>query len=164
VRVVVTDTSPINYLVLTNEIELLPRLFERVILPSVVEDELSSMGAPAAVRAWIATPPSWLEIIHSEHITPFAGLHWGESTAIAVAQALQADLLLMDERKGVKVARERGLNVTGILGIFELAARRGLIDLTTAFEQLRRTNFRAPAGVMESLLKRYPRRDLPSTR
>jgi len=54
------DTGPLNYLVLTSEIELLPKLFERVLAPQAVRDELADGDAPAAVRARIAQTPPWL--------------------------------------------------------------------------------------------------------
>jgi hypothetical protein len=53
-RLVVADTSPLNYLVLTGNIELLPMLFEKVIVPRTVTEELSSQKTPDAVRLWIA--------------------------------------------------------------------------------------------------------------
>jgi predicted nucleic acid-binding protein len=71
-----------------------------------------------------------------------------------LAQSIHADLLLMDERKGVKVARDRGLNVTGILGLLEIAAQRELVDLAETFGRLKKTSFRSPAGLMEALLRR----------
>jgi predicted nucleic acid-binding protein len=48
--------------VLTGDIALLPSLFEKVLTPERVRDELAHVEAPAAVRAWIAAPPTWLEI------------------------------------------------------------------------------------------------------
>jgi predicted nucleic acid-binding protein len=62
VRLVVADTSPINYLILIGHIEILPSLFTRVILPDVVRKELMHSKAPAAVQRWIAHPPSWAEL------------------------------------------------------------------------------------------------------
>jgi len=50
---VVADTGPLDYLVLTGDIELLPKLFGRVLLPQVVRDELANAEAPQAVRDWI---------------------------------------------------------------------------------------------------------------
>jgi predicted nucleic acid-binding protein len=41
----------------------------------------------------------------------------GERAAIQLAADEKADLLLMDERAGVKIAREHGLIVTGTLGV-----------------------------------------------
>lgn len=38
--IVVADTSPINYLLLINQIDLLPRLFQQIIIPDVVRDEM----------------------------------------------------------------------------------------------------------------------------
>lgn len=50
-RLVVADTGPIHYLILIEQIELLPRLFAQVFLPSIVRDELAHAEAPDAVQA-----------------------------------------------------------------------------------------------------------------
>ena len=60
--IVVSDTSPINYLVLIGEIELLAQLFTRVLAPETVARELLHPGAPEAVRRWANQPPAWFEI------------------------------------------------------------------------------------------------------
>lgn len=125
-RLVIADTGPINYLVLIGNIDLLPALFERVILPSAVESELADPDAPLSVRNWIADPPAWLEI-HEAPIRQFdgasvEGIDEGKTAAIALAISLDADLVLMDDRKGVAVARRKGLRVTGTLGALDLAA------------------------------------------
>lgn len=79
----------------------------------------------------------------------------GETSVIALAESLHADLLLMDERKGVKVARSKGFRVTGTLGILEIAAQEGLVDFVQAVERLRRTTFRSPEAVIDAMLKRH---------
>src|SRR5260370_25171946 len=61
-RLVVADTGPLHYLVLTGDIELLPTLFDRVLVPEAVRNELPHTEAPAAVRAWIAQAPAWLDV------------------------------------------------------------------------------------------------------
>ena len=61
-KLVIADTGPINYLLLIGHIEILPELFEKVILPSSVKDELSNPETPVTVRHWISAPPQWLEI------------------------------------------------------------------------------------------------------
>jgi hypothetical protein len=48
--------------VLTADIALLPKLFDRVLAPQAVRDELANPEAPAAVRAWIAQSPAWLDV------------------------------------------------------------------------------------------------------
>jgi len=59
VRLVIADTGPINYLILIGHVDLLPRLFERVVLPSAVQAELANSLAPPAVQRWIADFPAW---------------------------------------------------------------------------------------------------------
>jgi hypothetical protein len=59
---VVSDTAPLDYLVLTGDIALLPKLFDRVLVPQAVCDELASPEGPAAVHAWIARAPAWIEV------------------------------------------------------------------------------------------------------
>jgi hypothetical protein len=62
VRAVIADTEPIHYLVLIGHSEILPALFEKVIIPSVVRDELARMEAPDVVRSWISAGPAWLDV------------------------------------------------------------------------------------------------------
>ena len=78
----------------------------------------------------MANPPSWLELHPTLEFgnDPVEGLDEGESAAIALAEFLHADLLLIDERAGFRAAKKRGLCVTGTLGVLDLAAKRGLID------------------------------------
>jgi len=66
----IADTGPINYLVLIGQVDLLPRMFERVAPPKAVEAELSDMRAPLPVRRWIAAPPAWLEIYDTTVLPP----------------------------------------------------------------------------------------------
>jgi predicted nucleic acid-binding protein len=69
VRLVIADTGPINYLILIGHIDLLPRMFERVVLPAAVQTELSNPLAPPSVQRWIADMPTWLEIASEPAIT-----------------------------------------------------------------------------------------------
>lgn len=72
-----------------------------------------------------------------------------------MAVSLNADLLLMDDRKGVKAAQRKGLRVTGTLGILDLAAQRGMADFKQAVERLRQTNFRVPQALLDALLEAH---------
>jgi predicted nucleic acid-binding protein len=113
--------------------------------------------APASVRAWIESAPPWLEIQaratdETGQETLFQSLDAGEREAIALASAIGADLLLMDDRAAVNVARRRGLAVTGTLGILNQAAGANLVDLAGALIRLRSTNFRYRKGLIEAIL------------
>jgi predicted nucleic acid-binding protein len=157
VRVVVSDTGPLHYLVLIEAIELLPRLYGKVPVPEVVLSELKHPGTPAPVRAWLETGPGWLEprIAPPVPALPFPKLGDGEQATVALAQAIRATLVLMDDRAGVAAPRAQGLAATGTLGVLELAATSGLIDLPLALTRLQATNFRYRPELLEALLARH---------
>ncbi|MBE2179948.1 MAG: DUF3368 domain-containing protein [Chthoniobacterales bacterium] len=73
----------------------------------------------------------------------------GETAAIRLAQAVQADLLLLDERRGRMVAARLDLAVTGTLGVVIEAAMRNLTDFDLTLDLLMtRTNFRVSEAVI----------------
>jgi predicted nucleic acid-binding protein len=154
VRVVVADTGPINYLLLIDAIELLPRLFQTVRIPQLVCAELASAGAPALVRDWVAMPPDWLSIEPTPPIaSPSPKLDAGEEAALALAIALRATLLLIDDRAGVSAARAHGFEVAGTLGVLQRASLAGFVDLRAALTRLAATNFHIRPELIEALLK-----------
>ena len=140
---VVSDTSPLNYLVLIDHQEILPVLFGHVLIPEAVWRELNSPAAPQPVKAFIEAGPSWLERrIVSQVPQDLQQLDPGEQEAIALSQSVGASLVLLDEKKGRQVARDLGFVVTGTLGVLDLAARHGLVDLVDVLKRLERTTFR----------------------
>lgn len=151
-NLVIADTGPIQYLIQIGQIEVLPLLFERVAIPAMVRSKLSHPLAPLPVLAWIQEPPTWLEIHDTSGLAKVTGLDAGETDAIALAIAVHADLILIDERAGFSVAQQRGLHVTGTLGVLDLAAERGLIDFAAAIVALEQTSFRRPGTLLRVLL------------
>jgi predicted nucleic acid-binding protein len=139
--VVVSDATPLNYLVLVNAVELLPRLFSAVFIPPAVAAELSSESAPAAVMALMRTPPPWLKIISPKHVDHSLGLDAGETEAIALALELGIKPILIDERKGRRIATQHGLLTLGTLAVLEQSAARGWIDFDEHIARLRNTKF-----------------------
>jgi predicted nucleic acid-binding protein len=157
-RLVVADTAPLNYLVLIGRVELLSALFEKVFVPEAVRDELRHTEAPDVVRRWVADPPGWIEIVASGQETDDPALDRlddGERAAIELAARIGAELILMDDRDGVAVARSKGFAVTGTLGILDLAASRDLIRLDEALERLKTTSFRCRPEIMDALLAKH---------
>jgi predicted nucleic acid-binding protein len=154
---VIADTSPVRYLVQIGQIDVLARLFEEIKLPSAEAEELRHPSAPAAVRAWIQHLPEWVKVLAApENDDPILGkLDPGERAAIALGLSLKADLILIDERKGTAVALTKGFEVTGTLGILDLAATRGLVDLPDALDRLTRTNFRYRPELIAALLTKH---------
>jgi predicted nucleic acid-binding protein len=154
-RVVVAE-SPIFYLLSIDHIGLLPRLFEKIWVPDAVYQELCHPAAPPVIRDWVARHPAWAEVTKVEAIDDptLRTLGAVERGAITLALALRAGLVLIDERKGTAVALNKGVDVTGTLGVLTLAARRGLVDLADSFARLKRTNFRYRQEIMDELLNR----------
>ncbi|MCL2647665.1 MAG: hypothetical protein FWD61_11760 [Phycisphaerales bacterium] len=59
---VISDTSPLNYLILIDAVDVLATMYQRVAVPIAVADELSAPGTPAKTKLWFANRPSWLEV------------------------------------------------------------------------------------------------------
>ena len=160
---VVADTAPLNYLILIEAAGVLPALFEKVVIPAAVAEEMSRLLTPHPVRAWIASPPSWVEIENlpdpDEMPVILRSLHAGEREAIALALRLRPTFLLIDERQGTRIALGLGLRPTGTLAVLDMAAARSLLDLATMIRRLQDTNFRYPRQVVERLLADDRRRN-----
>jgi predicted nucleic acid-binding protein len=156
--IVVSNTSPLNYLILIRAVELLPRLFGRVVIPRIVADELSDPRTPDVVRAWIKGSPAWLDVLVPKTPDSEIRLHPGERDALSLALELKADLVLVDDLAARRVAKERGLTVTGTLGVLDLAAKLGLLDLPKAVEALRQTSYQIREDVLEALLEEHRQR------
>ncbi|MGD1858935.1 MAG: DUF3368 domain-containing protein [Leptolyngbyaceae cyanobacterium] len=152
--IVVADTSPLNYLLLIGQIDLLPQLFREVLIPEAVRDECLDPDAPKPLREWILNPPAWLVIQSISGIDlTLSALDSGEQAAILLAQTLPADLFIIDERLGRNAARDRGIPIVGTIGILDDSASQGLIDLPNAIAQLQKTNFRISQRIVESLFR-----------
>lgn len=154
----VSNTSPISYLLLVDCLFLLPKLFGEIHIPQAVFDELNSVAAPGVVRAWIAELPEWLKVharTSGEEDVTLSKLHVGERDAITLAEQLQADLILLDEKAARRVASERGLKMMGLLGLVVEAAERDLIDLPEIVGRLQHTTFRASPRLLKSVLDRH---------
>ncbi len=79
--IVVADTSPINYLVLIEQIDLLTRLHTRILIPPAVLAELKHPLVPKPVRAWACDTPKWLEILSPKGTLTLAQVESGRNRA-----------------------------------------------------------------------------------
>lgn len=156
---VIADTSPLNYLILIDAVELLPRLYQHVILPQAAWDELKHPGAPVTVSQWANALPGWIEVKsapNAAHPDPSLDtLGAGEREAIALAELYRTEtevLLLLDEEAARQQAATRQIKATGTLGVLKSAAQHGWIDLAQAFARLQQTNFRVSAKLLRELL------------
>jgi len=142
--IVVADSGPLHYLILLEHTELLRRFYGQVLVPEPVAKELSAAGAAAIVREWITEPPTCVDVrpVAPEAVSMITDdLDPGERAAIALAETVHADLLLIDEAAGRAEAKRRNLPVTGTLGVLRAGAEQGLVNVPEPLEQLRTTSF-----------------------
>lgn len=151
---VVADSSPLVVLVSIGHIGMLPRIFGQVLVPPEVIRELAQSNRVPSVRAFAESPPPWLMVRAPAHIEQMASLHNGELAAINLALELGAGLLLIDERAGRNVAEQRHIPFTGTIGVLELAADMGLLDLQEAFERVKQTDFWISHRLLDERLRR----------
>lgn len=149
---VVADSSPLLYLSRIGLLDVLRLLYGEVVVPAVVWAELVHLRpeAPGVPDIRAAT---WLRVPDHEPASLDLGLDPGETAAIALAEALHADLLLIDERAGRAVARARGVTVRGTVGVLVRAKLAGHIPLLEpVLASLVQQGFRvAPVLVREAL-------------
>ena len=154
--VAVVDASPVCYLILTGEVDLLKKLFDAVLMPETVLRELLDERAPAPVRSWAASLPPWINIYPDPDVLTAVGqLDAGERAAIFLAERMKADVIVLDEKAARRAASERGLRVTGVLGLLVEGSARGFIDLPAVLQQLTKTNFRYPPALLRALADRH---------
>ena len=159
--IVVADSGPLHYLILLEHTELLRRFYGQVVVPEPVASELSAAGAPAVVREWITKPPTWVDV---RAVTPDAvsmitdDLDLGERAAIALAETMHADLLLIDEAAGRAEAKRRHLRVTGTLGVLRSGAEQGLVNVPELLERLKATSFYLDETLLNAVFDRWLKR------
>jgi predicted nucleic acid-binding protein len=141
---VVADTSPLLNLALIDRVDLLEQQFSGITAPEQVWTELSEgedgLDALRALResGFLTVVPVersdlFVEIVHE--------LDLGETAAICYAVESDADLLLIDEREGRRVARRHGLSVTGVVGVLLREAKQGALDIEAELDALREAGF-----------------------
>lgn len=160
-RIVVADTGPLHYLILVDAADILPRLFEQVLIPMAVRDELLHADTPPQVKAWMIHPKTWLAIENVPPLPSGSQLHRGEAEALQLAIQTRAAAVLMDDLDGRTEARRLGIAVIGTIGLLERAAEMGWIDLPETFGKLRHTNFFVSDELLAAALARQQKRLLP---
>ncbi len=158
--IVVSDASPLHYLILIHQTGLLPALYGEVYAPPIVMEELSRPETPKPVREWISAAPAWLVVQAPLQTPSLPGqaspeIDAGEAQAIALAKELHAGTLLIDDREGVAYALRIGLDVTGTLGVLIAAHHRGLASIVDTLAALQATTFRCSAALYAGVLLKH---------
>jgi len=152
---VIVDTTPIIALSSVGQLDLLRALFDRVIVPPAVHDELRAGGwgrpgfSAVEEAPWMVT----VQLVDPSRAVMLSDLDRGEAEVIALALERGANLVILDERLARTHAKRLGLNLTGTLGLLVGAKRRALLhEVWPIVQQLREAGFRlGPAEIAEAL-------------
>ena len=157
-RIIISDASPLIGLSIVDGLSWLPKLFDTVWIPEEVRREvLPKRAAQGKQVIESALDMGWLQL-WQEPFEPLTDidLDEGESACISIALGLSEPvLLIMDERAGRAVAKEKGIAIIGTAALIGEAKKRGLIpSARVVFELLHQSDFRISANVIRTVLTR----------
>lgn len=142
---VVTNTSPLIALFQLGLLDVLGRLYGRIIVPQAVVDELAA-GREEGYEVPDCSAFDWM-IVETVPVPSVlrlvTALGRGEAEALALSLAVPTDLVLLDDGLGRQLAKSQALRVSGTLGVLVEAKRAGLVPLVLPLvKQLREAGFR----------------------
>lgn len=145
---IVSNSSPLIALHRIGRINLLNELFDEILIPKGVLDELKS--GHWEEYDWITTR----EVKDRNMVNLLSvDLDIGESEAIVLALEEEADLLLMDEKAGRKAATYLGINVAGTVSLLVKLAKRGRVQIKDELDNLINNEFRLTRAIYETAIK-----------
>ena len=131
--IVISDTTPVISLIKAGRLGLLQKLFQEVMIPKAVYEELTE-NEQFKMEADLVRNCSFIVVTDVENFTSVnilrnvTGLDAGESEALVLYKEQNADLLLMDENKGRKVAKQMGVTHIGTMGVLILAWDKKILE------------------------------------
>lgn len=146
IRVIISDTSCLIALDRIQKIHILQKTFNNVVTTPQVQQEFGR------------ELPAWISIKEINDKQRFESLHQlldvGEASAITLALETENCVLIIDERKGRKVAKELNLNIIGTLKVLLVAKQRGVIEsVKEVIMELHNNNFRFKTDIVQEVLK-----------
>jgi len=143
-NVIVSDTSCLILFYKIGELDLLKKLFGKLQITDIV---LKEFNQPI---------PDWIEVVLLKtdvHKGLSGYLDPGEATSIALASEYEESLLIIDEIKGRKAAKELDIQITGSLGVLIAAKNKGHIEaVKPIINNIQKTNFRISEKLIEPVL------------
>jgi len=152
---VVSNSSVIIALARICRLDLLERLFRKIIVPEAVWKEVTIEGKPGSEKVR-RTGFIHVERVHSERLASLLKefVDEGEAEAIALALDDGADILLVDDRDARDLAKKLGLQVMGTLGVLALAKYRGLIqEVKPIIDELVGSGFWISSRILKEFLR-----------
>ena len=128
-RTVIVNTTPIIALALIGKLKLLQQLYGEVVIPPAVWAEINA-GGPGSVGVGELQEATYIRTVSlsdPRRADLLSDLDRGEAEVLALAQEMNADLVIIDERLARRHAKRLGLALTGVLGVLLKAKERGFI-------------------------------------
>lgn len=152
---VIADAGPIFSLAILDELELLNQLFDKIKISKAVWEEISFDKTPTFYKR--------IERFFKSKVTHIKGFNeltfvmdYGESESVILYRELNADFLLIDDKKARNIAENFGIKCIGTLGILSAAKNKGVIkELKPIFEKLIRNNRYYSLKLLNTLLEKH---------
>ncbi len=155
-QTVVVNATPIIALALIDQLDLLRHLYGEVMIPPEVQAEVLAGGRGGVGKVELQSA-DWIRTISLEdprRADLLSDLDRGEAEVIALAQELDAELVIIDERLARRHAQRLGLTLTGTLGVLLKAKEQGWVSaVEPLINQLRRGGIRLGEAVVAKTLK-----------
>lgn len=155
-RAVVVNTTPIIALALIGQLDLLRHLYGGVIIPPAVKAEVLA-GGPGSIGVAELQGANWIRTVPMQdprRADLLSDLDRGEAEVIALAQELNAERVIIDERLARRHAKRLGLTLTGTLGVLLRAKERGLVPAVgPLIDRLRRGGIRLDNALVAEVLR-----------
>jgi predicted nucleic acid-binding protein len=154
--IIVCDRSPLFALAICDKLHLLEQMYETVLIPGAVYNEVSVSGKPNADKIQEWAHDKVARIKDDDFIQTLAEmLGMGDAEAIALYKAKNADYLLIDERKGRRIAESYNIKIIGTLGLLLLAKQKGLLEsVKPCLELLQQSTIRIAPELYQTTLQR----------
>ena len=155
--IVVSDSTPLITLMKATQLQVLHELFGEIIIPEAAYDELT-VNEKYIEEAQLINSSAFIRVISVDDrksvslLQRAGGLDLGESEAIIYAENNNADLLLVDEASGRRVAKSMGIEIMGSIGVLVSAFRKGFLsedEVNDTFQRIRNAN----RHISEKLIK-----------
>lgn len=155
-RLVVANATPLISLALIGKLDLLQNLYGQVAVPGAVHAEILA-GGPRGTGRVEVQQADWLRVIQlrdARRAALLADLDQGEAEVIALAQEMDAGLVIIDESLARRHAKRLGLTLTGTLGVLLRAKHSGLVPaIAPLIAQLREGGIHVSDAVVAEVMR-----------
>lgn len=158
--IVISDAGPIFSLAVLQNLNLLNRFFDEIHIPTAVWEEISLDQSTIHFKQISDFFKDKVVKIEGKNHLTFV-MDYGESEAIILYQELEADFLLIDDKKARTYAENLGINCIGTLGILIKAKDKGFVEnLRPLFQNLLNNKRYYSVKLLNSLLLKFGEKEI----